>query len=180
MTVIDTDDDRRVRRTKLAIFDAFRDLVLTTRYDEIRISDILDRADIGKSTFYTHFKNKDDVLLTSMAPLLEMMVSPLSGKEENETLEFVLAHFWQQRALARIIFANHLFFALVRALATVIEEKLADQVSAKQRPLVALDIASSQFAIIKAWLAGEVSYDVKHLAAYLEAQMRGRVNAATS
>lgn len=59
-------NDRRVRRTRAALQRALHDLVLEKRYESITITDILDRADVGRSTFYTHFTDKDDLLLSAL------------------------------------------------------------------------------------------------------------------
>ena len=47
--------DRRVRRTRKLLHDAFLALVLEKGYEKTTIQDILDRADVGRSTFYGPF-----------------------------------------------------------------------------------------------------------------------------
>lgn len=54
--------DRRVRRTKFAVQEALIGLMVETEYDAITVQDIADRADIGRSTFYAHYADKEDVL----------------------------------------------------------------------------------------------------------------------
>jgi AcrR family transcriptional regulator len=54
--------DRRVRRTRRLIGDAFVALILERGYERITVQDILDRADVGRSTFYTHYRDKEAVL----------------------------------------------------------------------------------------------------------------------
>lgn len=54
--------DRRVKRTRRLVSNAFIDLVLENGYDGVRIEDIIDRADVARTTFYTHFKDKGDLL----------------------------------------------------------------------------------------------------------------------
>jgi AcrR family transcriptional regulator len=54
--------DRRQKKTKKAIYDAFTELIQEKDYSEITIQDIIDRADIGRSTFYSHFRTKDELL----------------------------------------------------------------------------------------------------------------------
>lgn len=55
--------DRRVERTKRLLADALQELLSELHYDDITVQAILDRADIGRSTFYSHFRNKDELLL---------------------------------------------------------------------------------------------------------------------
>ena len=54
--------DRRRQKTRKAVFAAFEELVSKKRYAQITVQDIIDRADIGRSTFYAHFETKDSVL----------------------------------------------------------------------------------------------------------------------
>src|ERR1700741_782405 len=55
--------DRRVRRTRAALRDAFLALVSEKGYEKITIQDILDRADVGRSTFYVHYRAKEALLI---------------------------------------------------------------------------------------------------------------------
>ena len=58
--------DKRVERTQLALRNAFFELVLSQPYSRIKIADIIAKANVGRSTFYEHYKNKDDLLYTSL------------------------------------------------------------------------------------------------------------------
>jgi AcrR family transcriptional regulator len=54
--------DRRVRRTRELLRGALMALIQEKGYDRITVQDVLDRADIGRSTFYAHYRDKDDLL----------------------------------------------------------------------------------------------------------------------
>lgn len=54
--------DRRVRRTKTRIFDALVELMMEKGYDKVTVQDIIDRADVGRSTFYAHYRDKEALL----------------------------------------------------------------------------------------------------------------------
>lgn len=58
--------DRRVRKTRQSLREALLQLLLEKPYDQITVQEILDKADVGRSTFYAHFKDKDDLLMMGM------------------------------------------------------------------------------------------------------------------
>lgn len=55
--------DRRVQKTKELLLDSLVSLILEKGYDDITITDIIDRANVGRSTFYAHFESKDHLLV---------------------------------------------------------------------------------------------------------------------
>jgi AcrR family transcriptional regulator len=61
--------DRRVRRTRRILHDALISLILEKGYGRITVQDILDRADVGRSTFYAHYRDKEALLVTSFDDL---------------------------------------------------------------------------------------------------------------
>lgn len=86
--------DRRQQKTRKAIFRAFRSLLETKRYDHITVQEIIDEADVGRSTFYSHFETKD-MLLEAMCSeifyhVFEYDPCPWSGKDHD--LEGKLTH----------------------------------------------------------------------------------------
>lgn len=65
--------DRRVQRTRNALREALIALLPETPYDDLTVQRILDRANVGRSTFYTHFADKDDLLLSGLDGLRVML-----------------------------------------------------------------------------------------------------------
>ncbi|MGE5172653.1 MAG: TetR/AcrR family transcriptional regulator, partial [Betaproteobacteria bacterium] len=61
--------DRRVQRTRRLFLDALVSLIEERGYEAITVQNILDKADLGRSTFYAHFRGKEDLLLSGFADL---------------------------------------------------------------------------------------------------------------
>ena len=62
---------RRILRTRRLLHEALVSLILEKGYADITVQDILDRANVGRSTFYAHFRDKEDLLLSGFDRLVE-------------------------------------------------------------------------------------------------------------
>lgn len=67
--------DVRTARTYRALSTALVELMQSREFDAITVQDLLDRADVGRATFYSHFRNKDDFLLTDLERMLALLES---------------------------------------------------------------------------------------------------------
>ena len=71
-------EDRRVRRTRDRLGDALMGLLVEKPFDQIKVQDVLDRAGVSRSTFYSHFRDKNDLFLSDSDEFLEGMAMALS------------------------------------------------------------------------------------------------------
>lgn len=65
-----TKTDRRSLRTRQLLSHALIDLIRVKRYDTITVQEVTDRANVGRSTFYAHFTDKDDLLADGVHQLI--------------------------------------------------------------------------------------------------------------
>jgi AcrR family transcriptional regulator len=61
--------DRRIHRTQQSLQEALLALILEKGYDDITVQDIIDRANVGRSTFYAHFLDKDHLFMSGFERL---------------------------------------------------------------------------------------------------------------
>jgi len=62
--------DRRIRKTQNLLREALVSLIHEKPYDTIAVTEILERANVGRSTFYTHFQDKDELLASGVHDML--------------------------------------------------------------------------------------------------------------
>ncbi len=75
--------DRRSQRTRDTLIQAMLALIETKHYDQITVQDIVDRANVGRSTFYAHFDNKDELLSSGFEQMLDKLVEHMDIGEDN-------------------------------------------------------------------------------------------------
>ena len=107
--------DRRQRKTRKAIFDAFAKLLEYKSYSNITVQEIIDEADISRSTFYSHFETKDELLRSLCTEIFEHVFSDHLSKESShdfsgsdndlkEEITHMLYHLQDnQRYISRIL-----------------------------------------------------------------------------
>jgi AcrR family transcriptional regulator len=74
--------DQRSRRTCERLGSALLTLILEKPIDDVTVQEVLDRAAVGRSTFYVHYSDKDDLLLSQLEKFLEHMSTVLSIRKE--------------------------------------------------------------------------------------------------
>ena len=132
-------DDRRVRKTTAALREALHSLIVEKPYDEIAVKEILDRADVGRSTFYTHFRDKDDLLASSIEGILDAARAasyPRSGPWYERIVWFsrpILDYHERQRAAHRMTLPRSAKSVLHRHLHAALVDLITDAMSAEPR-----------------------------------------------
>ena len=105
--------DRRAVRSKRLIMGALRELVLEKDYKDISVSDIVERADIGRATFYAHFEDKDHLgrfLFSQLLMQIEKEIQAILNENstENNTYQTLVPSL----ALFRIAEEKYRWFKL--------------------------------------------------------------------
>ena len=177
--------DRRPERSRLALLNAFRELILKRGYEAITINDIAANANVGRSTFYLHFASKDEILKQSISPLLSVLAGLLQNRVSLRNLHLVIEHFSGNRCFAAALFGGPTRSLLSCFLADMIEENLAAKYENSRLGkailsphLLAAYVAESQIALLHAWLSQNRSEDtVEDLSQALSVSSKALVSA---
>ncbi len=162
----------RSQRTYRLVSSAFTELLLEKPYDEILVQDILDRAGIGRTTFYAHYFDKADVLDSMTEQMLSMFMHQLAHSTARHRVVPSLELFehvyhspphQQFRTLMRSHADKHLWEALQTALCQAIEPALSTFCAEKRSPPVPLPViaqylANALLTLLKWWLSADMPY----------------------
>ena len=89
--------DKRVRKTQAALRNALLELMVQRGYEALSVQNILDRAAVGRATFYLHYRNKEDLLRRSLDELRRHLIEEWKlasgGQTKSRALGFSLAFF---------------------------------------------------------------------------------------
>lgn len=162
--------DRRSQRTRQLVTSAMMDLLAEKRYEEITVQDILDRAGIGRSTFYSHYFDKEDVHTSILEEMIERMRRQLSekpaGQEIVPSLE-LFQHIYQERphflAAMGSPSGERMWEMMQSALSNMSEQALLAAREGTNQPLIPLSVVSQYLAgaflnLLKWWVKAGMPY----------------------
>lgn len=172
--------DRRTLRSQAALRSALIDLLERKDYDEITVQDIVDQANVGRSTFYSHCSGKDDLLRLSLRLLrAELVVSrdaalDRPGDAERRVFAFslpLLEHVFSHRRLYPAIAhgrARDVFMGELRL--TVSDLVRAELLAAPSRHGLPLDVTVEYFVgAFMAVLGWWIEHKARHPTAEVDA-----------
>ncbi|WP_415855113.1 TetR/AcrR family transcriptional regulator [Sinomonas sp. G460-2] len=160
-------EDRRIRRTRAALTQALLALMAERPYEAITVQDVIDRADVGRSTFYAHFSDKDDLLDESLAGMRDLVDRAGAGRQPTlkrplPFSELLFQHVADERPLLTALLAHDASGTVMSRLETVLHDTAAAQLRAlfgPDRPLaVPLDLlarnsVASCLVCLRWWVA---------------------------
>lgn len=166
--------DRRSRRTRQSLHDALMGLMLEKRYDLITVQDIIDRADVGRSTFYAHYRDKEDLLVSGLEHMIDTVSQPFEeGNLENPQMILPLFQHVQEehprfKALVRGRCIDLLFEKGQIYLGQKIEAQLRSHLPVGQEPSVPLPVvahyvSSNLTALLKWWIDNNMPYSPERM-----------------
>lgn len=174
-----TKPDRRVERTRELLQKSLIDLVSERGYDAVTIQDIVDRANVGRTTFYLHYSSKDDLFMSCHEAIAGgfHLLHALS-QEELLSLEVPLGivsayqHLLHARAMLEPIFRGPHSLPILRR----IRDRSAQEIEASLRAtfaesdstipfdVLANYLAGAQIALVQWWLQKRQPHTPEHLA----------------
>lgn len=169
-------------KSKQALIDAFNQLVLANPYREFHIADIISRADVSRSTFYEHFRNKDDILRYCMTHVLTPLADAGFPGGDAECIKMVLDHFREFEKRARVYLNGPVCDLVEELLSEMIVDNLALHERVIEWPvpsnLIGQQISASTIALVRGWInTPEAKVDPQKLAMQIVSSATALINA---
>lgn len=167
--------DRRVQRTRRSLRDALISLLVERGWDDINIQVLCERADIGRSTFYLHFQNKEQLLVSGFDDLRAgLRAQPVIANDGTSgLLPFVrglIEHVYEQRTLFRAVIgrrSGHIVQKRFREMVNqLVEEEIPLPATGWKRDAGARYVAGAFVELLAWWVdAGNArtADDIEHL-----------------
>lgn len=158
--------DRRALRTRQLLTQAITDLLLTKRYESITVQEITERANVGRSTFYAHFTDKDDLLIDGVRRMVGELEHDQPDARNTLSPSLGLFHHVDGHSQHYLMMARgrHLGLfldALQKELTAMFVGRLAPRVpeSGTTRipvPLLAAMLAGMLITTVRTWLESDL------------------------
>ena len=150
--------DRRIERTRNRLGNALIALIQEKPIDEVTVREVLHRAGVGRSTFYVHYRDKDDLFLSELEQGLEMWTTTLSRQQEISNRVAPVAEFFAHVASAKRLYRVNsgrieAFFELAQGyFARGIEHRIKQSTDVRNPHQHELTACSNAFAGGLLWL----------------------------
>jgi AcrR family transcriptional regulator len=163
-------EDRRVGRTRKLLEDALHDLIVEKGYEAVTVQDIIDRANVGRSTFYAHYTDKQQLLFSHFADLeahlaeQQRLVRAKSADPVERVFGFSLAmfqHAQEYRRLWGAVVGKQTGVAIVRRIQGILEKIVGREIAslaprgtstAVPPTVITLNVVNSLLGLLTWWL----------------------------
>jgi AcrR family transcriptional regulator len=169
--------DRRVHRTRPALQEALVALILEKGYEAVTVQDVIDRANVGRSTFYAHFRDKEELLLSEFERLWSQFEQHLGGRVLSDEYPWRLSSVMFQHAQSY----HPVYKAVVgkrsgqmmqahlhKYLTALVRQHLKSHWSGKKKEAVPPEVlthylVSSLLALLTWWLDHDLPYSAERM-----------------
>ena len=173
----DGKNDRRSRRTRHLLGNALVELMVEKGYSDITVQEILDRADVGRSTFYAHFTDKENLLMSQFETVIRQLERYVADAQQERrsplpSLE-LFRHIQQHRRLTQVFMwgrgADMLAQQLQVRLSQIVEHNIGSSWGNGSDTLIPLTLLASFVATtflmqVRWWFAD----DMRHTPEYMD------------
>lgn len=173
--------DRRIKRTRKLLHQALHDLLTRKRYDDITVQDIIDQADVGRSTFYAHYQDKEDLAVSELIRIMDELNQAIEesdpqGKQILPTrglFDHIMKHPEVFSGMLHDRGMEFFFEKGQQYWANRIEERLQALLPPDRKPdippkMIAATTAGTLVTMMRWWLDHKMPYSADQMAQYAD------------
>lgn len=165
--------DRRIDKTQKALRDAMSALVEEKPYAEITVRDLVERANVARSSFYAHFRDKDDLLLSGFKVIgINSTDDIFSGSDDHGYPDFAIVLFrgaeqWKSMARAFLtldsatVASHHMRNMLIIQTRDWLKKRSSGHVSSEELEAIVHFLASALLGLLTWWVANDFPNSAK-------------------
>jgi len=163
--------DRRSQRTRHLLSAAMVELIREKDYNSITVNDIIERANVGRSTFYAHFHDKEALFVGELDRVIEILSHRISDQEEIPFFPSLglFRHVGEEYRLYKALlwtsgidlFIKHMQNSLSKRIEQGLQESRKDY--AVPIPILANFIAGSFLTLLQWWLENKMIYSPEEM-----------------
>jgi AcrR family transcriptional regulator len=164
--------DRRIQRTRKLLLNSLVGLILEKGYESVSVQDILDRANVGRSTFYAHFENKEQLLFSGHEELMYSLQNINRSPEATDDKAFfvkIFQHAADNHQLARAMLGSgignivlaHFQIGIERHFAAQSGNTLADP---RKLAMCGRSFSAALVGMLSWWLEADMPFSVELMA----------------
>lgn len=165
------------------------DLITEKRFDDITVQHLIDRADVGRSTFYSHFRDKEDLFQQNWESFLDFCVEQIdwtkAGQGSFMPIHFLFSHLQEVQPFYQGLVRSRKSEAMFKSGIEHFGRKLAEALNSrlKQPPAIPLAVlanylASELFGLLRWWLDERMPYSPAQMDEMFHRLVNPSMNAA--
>jgi len=168
--------DRRVMRTRQMLRDALMSLILERGYDAVTVEAIAERANLGRATFYLHYRDKQDLLIQNLKATYDELLKTIRSMQSGLRSVVIFQHAAENKDLYRVMLSGQGATALALSVREYIVDALKLQITttmprfSEQLPVpldvLAQHIGGSLLGLVTWWLENNLPYTPDEMAQY--------------
>jgi AcrR family transcriptional regulator len=163
--------DRRSQRTRHLLGAALVELIREKDYGTITVSNIIERANVGRSTFYAHYRDKDALFVGELDRVIEILSQRIPGQEEIPFFPSLglFRHVGEEFELYKSLLWTPGIDLLIKHLQKSISQRVEQGLQNSGRkfeiphPVLASFIAGSFLTLLKWWLENKMIYSAEQM-----------------
>jgi AcrR family transcriptional regulator len=166
--------DRRIERTRTMLLEALMELIVENGYEAITVQNITDRANVARTTFYLHYRNKDDLLYNGLLNLYQKMLENTPEGKMDSPHDW--EHLAKNAAFYKVMlgetgsqrFTVQLFNFLNEIMTRQIVSPLSKEAPPIPTDLTAAYLAGAQYGLWRWWLMNDMPLPIEEIAKFGE------------